>query len=75
MAAEAAKQDDPAKPSQQAVAADSSGKDAGSSVTPKTSEADQDNGTVPDQQSISAATSGDQAQLRAESQDFRDRPT
>ena len=61
MAAETAKQDDPAKPSQQAVAADSSGKDAGSSVTPKTSETDQDNRTTPNQRSVSAASSDEQA--------------
>ena len=60
-AAEADRQDDPARPRQQAVAAESTGKAAGSSVTPKTSEADQDNGTTPNQRSVSAAASDEQA--------------
>ena len=60
-AAEADRQDDTAKPRQQAVAADSSGKAAGSSVTPKTTETDQDSRATPDQQSVSAPTSGEQA--------------
>ena len=60
-AAEAGGQDDPAKPKQQTVAEDSSDREAGSSVTPKTSETDQGNTITPDQQSISPAASGEQS--------------
>ena len=59
--AEADRQDDPAKLKQQTVAEDSSDREAGSSVTPKTSETDQDNATAPDQKSVSAAASGEQS--------------
>ena len=60
-AAKADGQDDPAKPKQQTVAEDSSDREVGSSVTPKTSETDQGNMTAPDQNSVSPAASGEQS--------------